>query len=68
MSDGIADQPEPIVPFAPKQRAWPDGNLVADDAGQAIIALLKKAADYGKGRLRTRDGPRPQAIVSAACC
>jgi hypothetical protein len=48
MSDGIADQPKPIVPFAPRQRAWPDGNLVADDAGQAIIALLKNAADTAK--------------------
>jgi hypothetical protein len=47
MSDGIADQPE-FVPFAPRQRARSDGNLVADDAGQAIIALLKKAADTAK--------------------
>ena len=48
MSDGIADQPEPSVPFAPKQRTRPEGNFVADDSGHAIITLLKKAADTAK--------------------
>jgi hypothetical protein len=48
MSDRITDPPEAIVPFAPKLKTRPEGNLVADDAGQAIIALLKKAADTAK--------------------
>jgi hypothetical protein len=48
MSDRIADPPEGIVPFAPKQKARPEGNFMADDSGHAIIALLKKAADTAK--------------------
>ena len=48
MSDGNANQPEPLVPFAPKPRARPEGSFVADDSGHAIIALLKKAADTAK--------------------
>jgi hypothetical protein len=48
MSDRVPGQPEANVPFAPKPKARPEGNFVAEDSGHAIIALLKKAADMAK--------------------
>ena len=36
-----------VVAFAPKKDR-PDANVVADDAGHAILTLLQKAADMAK--------------------
>src|ERR1700716_1587736 len=48
MSDRVPAQPEANFPFAPKPKARPEGNFVAEESGHAIIALLKKAADMAK--------------------
>jgi hypothetical protein len=48
MSVHAHDRPTKIVPFAPTSKGQPDANLVADDSGRAILALLQKAADLSK--------------------
>jgi hypothetical protein len=42
------DKPATIVPFAPTPKAQPEANIVADDSGRSIMALLHKAADMAK--------------------
>jgi hypothetical protein len=42
------DKPATIVPFAPTPKAQPEANVVADDSGRSIMALLQKAADMAK--------------------
>src|SRR5216683_6459056 len=42
------DKPATIVPFAPTPKGQPDANVVADDSGRSIIALLQKAAEMAK--------------------
>src|SRR5256884_9607877 len=42
----MADKPATVVPFAP--RSQPDPNIIADDSGRTIVALLQKAADMAK--------------------
>jgi hypothetical protein len=37
-----------IVPLAPVSKSQPDTNIVADDSGRAIVALLQKAAEMAK--------------------
>jgi hypothetical protein len=48
MSAYAPDKPATIVPFAPTPKAQPDANVVADDSGRSIIALLQKAAEMAK--------------------
>ena len=48
MSSYAPDKPATIVPFAPTPKAQPDANVVADDSGRSIIALLQKAAEMAK--------------------
>jgi len=37
-----------VVPFAPTPKGQPDANIVADDSGRTIVALLQRAADMAK--------------------
>jgi hypothetical protein len=39
------DQPTTVVPFAHTPKARPDANIIADDSGRSIVAMLKKAAE-----------------------
>src|SRR6266852_566497 len=48
MSAYAPDKPATIVPFAPTPKGQPDANVVADDSGRSIIALLQKAAEMSK--------------------
>jgi hypothetical protein len=48
MSGRAPDKSEAIVPFAPAPQAAPARNIVADDSGRTIIALLQKAAGMAK--------------------
>ena len=48
MSADPPDKPAVIVPFAPISKGQPDANIVADDSGRAIVALLQKAAEMVK--------------------
>src|SRR6266852_2457024 len=48
MSAYAPDKPATIVPFAPTPKGQPDANVVADDSGRSIIALLQKAAEMAK--------------------
>jgi len=48
MSANASDQPAAIVPFAPISKGQSDANIVADDSGRAIVALLQKAAEMAK--------------------
>jgi hypothetical protein len=41
-----SEKPATVVPFAPASKgAPPDANIVADDSGRTIVALLQKAAE-----------------------
>jgi hypothetical protein len=42
----MPDKPATVVPFAP--RSQPDPNIIADDSGRTIVAMLQKAADMAK--------------------
>ncbi len=42
-----AETPASVIAFAPK-KGTPDATVVADDAGQHIVALLQKASDLAK--------------------
>jgi hypothetical protein len=44
MSAHTPDKPATVVPLAPTSKGQPDANIVADDSGRAIVALLQKAA------------------------
>jgi hypothetical protein len=48
MSAHRPDNPAMIVPLAPISKGQPDANIVADDSGRAIVALLQKAAEMAK--------------------
>src|SRR3974377_412959 len=48
MSTHTPDKPAVIVPLLPASRVQPDANIMADDAGRAIVALLHKAAEMAK--------------------
>src|SRR6202048_4727784 len=48
MSVHAPDKPATIVPFAPTSKGHADANIVADDAGRTIVALLQKAAELAK--------------------
>jgi hypothetical protein len=41
-------KPATIVPFAPVSKGQPDANIVADDSGRTIVAMLQKAAEMAK--------------------
>jgi hypothetical protein len=45
MSVQPTDRPATIVPFAHTPKGNPDANIIADDSGRAILAMLKKAAE-----------------------
>jgi hypothetical protein len=49
MSANASDTTATIVSFAPILDGQSDANIVADDSGRAIVALLQKAADMAKG-------------------
>ena len=42
----MTDKPATVVPFAP--RGQPDPNIIADDSGRTIVAMLQKAAEMAK--------------------
>src|ERR1700738_4390426 len=42
----MADKPATVGPFAP--RSQPDPNIIADDSGRTIVAMLQKAAEMAK--------------------
>ena len=48
MSSYAPDKAGTIVPFAPTPKQQADVNVVADDSGRTIVALLQKAADMAK--------------------
>jgi hypothetical protein len=48
MSVYSPDKPAAVVPFAPAPKGQSEANIVADDSGRTIIALLQKAADMAK--------------------
>ena len=48
MSGYAPDKGTTIVPFAPTPKGQPEANVVADDSGRTIVALLQKAADMAK--------------------
>jgi hypothetical protein len=48
MNSYAPDKAGTIVPFAPTPKSQPDSNVVADDSGRTIVALLQKAADMAK--------------------
>jgi hypothetical protein len=48
MSTHAPDDPNALVPFAPKPKGQPATNFVADDSGRTIIALLQKASEKTK--------------------
>src|ERR1700751_2915573 len=48
MSVQPPDRPATVVPFAPTPKVQPDANIIADDSGRTIVAMLQKAADMEK--------------------
>src|SRR3954471_24819836 len=48
MSAQTPDKQTTIVPFAPVSKGQPDANIVADDSGRTIVAMLQKAAEMAK--------------------
>jgi hypothetical protein len=48
MANYAPDKSNTIVPFAPTPKAPPEANIVADDSGRTIIALLQKASEMAK--------------------
>ena len=52
MGEHAPDKSEAVIPFAPAPKAGPGGNLVAENSGRAIIALLQKAAIWQKKIVR----------------
>jgi hypothetical protein len=48
MSTNASDKTAEIVPFAPIPEGQSNANIVADDSGRAIVALLQKAAEMAK--------------------
>jgi hypothetical protein len=48
MTAHAPDKPATIVPFAPVSKGQPDANIVADDSGRTIVAMLQKAAEMAK--------------------
>ena len=49
MSANASDKTATIVSFAPILDGQSDANIVADDSGRAIVALLQKAAEMADG-------------------
>jgi hypothetical protein len=49
MSANASNKPATIVSFAPILDGQSDANIVADDSGRAIVALLQKAAEMADG-------------------
>jgi chemotaxis regulatin CheY-phosphate phosphatase CheZ len=45
MSAQSTDRSATIVPFDHTPKVRPDANIIADDSGRAIVAMLKKAAE-----------------------
>ena len=48
MSVHTPNKPNTIVPFAPTPKGLPEANVVADDSGRTIVALLQKASEMAK--------------------
>jgi hypothetical protein len=44
----VNSEQDTIVPFAPAARGQADANIMADDSGRTILAMLQKAADMAK--------------------
>jgi hypothetical protein len=49
MSANASNKTATIVSFAPILDGQSDANIVADDSGRAIVALLQKAAEMAEG-------------------
>ena len=47
MREQPGEPPVSVVAFPPK-KASPDANMMADDAGRGIVALVQRAADLAK--------------------
>ena len=48
LTEDAPDKPATIVPFAPMPKGQAEGDIVADNFGRAIVALLQKAAEMAK--------------------
>jgi hypothetical protein len=48
MSVQQSDRPATVVPFAPMPKGHSDANIIADDSGRTIVAMLQKAAEMAK--------------------
>src|SRR2546430_16650025 len=48
MSVQGSERPATVVPFAPAAKGHPDANIIADDSGRTIVAMLQRAADMAK--------------------
>ena len=48
LTDDAREKPATIVPFAPMPKGQVERNIVVDDSGRAIVALLQKAAEMAK--------------------
>src|SRR3954452_1017247 len=48
MSVQGSERPATVVPFAPAAKGHPDANIIADDSGRTIVAMLQRAAEMAK--------------------
>jgi hypothetical protein len=48
MSVQGSERPATVVPFAPPAKGHPDANIIADDSGRTIVAMLQRAAEMAK--------------------
>jgi hypothetical protein len=48
MTAHASEKPATVVPFAPTSKGQAQGNIVADDSGRTIVALLQRAAELAK--------------------
>src|SRR4051812_17394480 len=48
MSVPGSERPATVVPFSPTGKSHPDANIIADDSGRTIVAMLQRAAEMAK--------------------
>jgi hypothetical protein len=48
MNTHPSSRSDAVVPFTPTPKSQPQTNIVADDSGRAIVALLERAAEIAK--------------------
>ena len=61
MNHGVTDTPEQVLKFAPKEKAANKSSQL-DDAGEAIVAQIRTAADLVKDDCDLAISSRPQAF------